>query len=232
MLEIFQFLKDIFFFGGYMDKVSFPRPLSAAEEREYIERCYAGDEEARNKLIEHNLRLVVHIAKKYSSSGAERDDFISIGTIGLIKGVNTYDKAKSIRLATYVSRCIENEILMFLRKNAKTMNDMPLNEAIGEDKDGNSISLMDVLGTDKEGVEAKVEQKLSMERIMENYSDRLTAREKVVIELRYGLSGKEILPQRTVAQKLGISRSYVSRIEKRALKKLRQVLEEKSSLHR
>lgn len=112
------------------------------------------------------------------------------------------------------------------------MNDMPLNEAIGEDKDGNSISLMDVLGTDKEGVEAKVEQKLSMERIMENYSDRLTAREKVVIELRYGLSGKEILPQRTVAQKLGISRSYVSRIEKRALKKLRQVLEEKNSLHR
>ena len=108
------------------------------------------------------------------------------------------------------------------------MNDMPLNEAIGEDKDGNSISLMDVLGTDKEGVEAKVEQKLSMERIMESYSDRLTAREKVVLELRYGLSGKEILPQRTVAQKLGISRSYVSRIEKRALKKLRQVLEEKT----
>ena len=172
------------------------------------------------------LRSAVH------SSGAERDDFISIGTIGLIKGVNTYDKTKSIRLATYVSRCIENEILMFLRKNAKTMNDMPLNEAIGEDKDGNSISLMDVLGTDKEGVEAKVEQKLSMERIMESYSDRLTAREKVVIELRYGLSGKEILPQRTVAQKLGISRSYVSRIEKRALKKLRQVLEEKNSLHR
>lgn len=225
MIGIFEFLKEVFFCAGYIENKSFPSALSEADEREYIERYCAGDENAREKLIEHNLRLVVHIAKKYSHSVADRDDFISIGTIGLIKGVNTYDKTRSIRLATYVSRCIENEILMYLRKSTRQAGDIPLDEAVCEDGEGNTMNMMDIIGTDRDAVENEVAERTSMEKLRHCFTGCLSKREQVVIELRYGLFGHDIMPQREVAAKLGISRSYVSRIEKKALAKLQDLLE-------
>ena len=204
---------------------SFPRPLKAAEEQEYLQRWIdSSDIEARNKLIEHNLRLVAHIMKKYYTQNADQDDLISIGTIGLIKGVSTYRPDKGVRLATYASRCIENEILMFFRSSRKSAGDVSLSDTIETDGDGNSLSLMDILCTEDDMLDA-ISAKESYTQLRSCVETALTPREAEIITLRYGLSGKPPQPQREVAKLFGISRSYVSRIEKRALEKLKAELE-------
>ena len=204
---------------------SFPRPLKAAEEQEYLQRWIdSGDIEARNKLIEHNLRLVAHIMKKYYTQNADQDDLISIGTIGLIKGVSTYRPDKGVRLATYASRCIENEILMFFRSSRKSAGDVSLSDTIETDGDGNSLSLMDILCTEDDMLDS-ISAKESYTQLRSCVETALTPREAEIITLRYGLSGNPPQPQREVAKLFGISRSYVSRIEKRALEKLKAELE-------
>ena len=204
---------------------SFPRPLKAAEEQEYLQRWIdSGDIDARNKLIEHNLRLVAHIMKKYYTQSADQDDLISIGTIGLIKGVSTYRPDKGVRLATYASRCIENEILMFFRSSRKSAGDVSLSDTIETDGDGNSLSLMDILCTEDDMLDS-ISAKESYTQLRSCVETALTPREAEIITLRYGLSGKPPQPQREVAKLFGISRSYVSRIEKRALEKLKAELE-------
>ncbi len=190
---------------------SFPRPLKAAEEQEYLERWInEGDIEARNKLIEHNLRLVAHIMKKYYTQSADQDDLISIGTIGLIKGVSTYRPDKGVRLATYASRCIENEILMFFRSSRKSAGDVSLSDTIETDGDGNSLSLMDILSTEDDMLDS-ISAKESYTQLRSCVETSLSPREAEIITLRYGLSGKPPQPQREVAKLFGISRSYVSR---------------------
>lgn len=225
-MDIFTWIKEVFFFSGYLSNHSrtFPKPLSSVEEKEYITRYIEGDERAKDKLIEHNLRLVVHIAKKYSNANDELDDFISIGTIGLIKGINTFQPEKG-SLVTYIARCIENEILMYLRNRRHSNSEISLGEAIGEDKEGNKISLFDILSTDENDVADKVEIMIQTEKLESIIDAVLNSREKVVIELRYGLRDKNIMPQREIAKILGISRSYVSRIEKKALAKLNKALD-------
>ena len=204
---------------------SFPRPLKAAEEQEYLQRWIdSGDIEARNKLIEHNLRLVAHIMKKYYTQNADQDDHISIGTNGLIKGVSTYRPDKGVRLATYASRCIENEILMFFRSSRKSAGDVSLSDTIETDGDGNSLSLMDILCTEDDMLDS-ISAKESYTQLRSCVETALTPREAEIITLRYGLSGNPPQPQREVAKLFGISRSYVSRIEKRALEKLKAELE-------
>ena len=223
--SIFCLLKDIFFFAGYINgSKAFPEALSSKEEKKYIELYKSGDEIAKNVLIERNLRLVAHIAKKYSSSGAETDDLISVGTIGLIKGVNTYKFDKGTGIATYAARCIENEMLMYLRTVKRRKNDISLSEPIGTDKDGNSISLIDILCSDDTDIPEKVTLKVQIEKLYGIISETLGEREKTIIELRYGLYGKERLTQMQTASLLGISRSYVSRIEKKAIEKLAKKL--------
>ena len=202
---------------------NFPPPLSAREERAAVEAWMHGDEQARDKLIAHNLRLVAHIVKKYYARGCEPDDLISIGTIGLIKGVNTYRPDKNVRLATYASRCIENEILMHFRAERKRASDVSLSDALDADPDGNALSWMDLLSEDMELDERMAEQDAAI-RVREAVRRVLTERERAVIAMRYALDRDEPLPQRVVAQQFGISRSYVSRIEKRALEKLRNAL--------
>lgn len=200
---------------------SFPRPLSAKEEREYLEKFAKGDMEARNKLVEHNLRLVAHIIKKYYSSMNDQDDLVSIGTIGLIKAINTFDLSKNIKLSSYASRCIENEILMFFRNMRKNAQDVSLSEAIDTDKDGNPLTLMDVMAVEDNIVD-KLDLKINSEKLKKYLSEVLDSREQTVIILRYGLNDYEPLTQREVAKKLNISRSYVSRIEKKALSMLKK----------
>lgn len=202
---------------------SFPKALSIQEENELIRRIQSGDETARQLLIEHNLRLVAHIAKKYAHSGIDSDDLVSIGSIGLIKAVRSY-KPESGRLATYASRCIENEILMALRSSKKTRSEISLNDPIGSDAEGNEITLIDVLGTDPDLISDEVALKIESSRAIRLISRILDKRERIVILLRYGLLDGEAHPQHEVAKKLGISRSYVSRIEKKALQKLRSHL--------
>jgi len=204
---------------------SFPRPLSAEEERACVDRYLAGDTDARNTLIEHNLRLVAHIIKKYYTAESDQDDLISIGTIGLIKGVSTYRPDKGVRLATYASRCIENEILMYFRGARKTMADVSLSESIDNDPDGSSLMLMDVL-TDEEDMAEHVSSAELCSHLEGYIRDCLDAREREIITLRYGLGGITPLTQRETAQRCGISRSYVSRLEKRALEKLKRIMEE------
>ena len=206
---------------GHVTSGNFPEPLSEKEERECLERMRAGDKAARDALIEHNLRLVAHIVKKYSQS-ADTDDLISIGTIGLIKGVESFDAEKNTRLATYAARCVENEVLMHLRREKKFAAQVSLSEPIGFDTDGNEVSLMDVLTGDGEDVCEKVEKRGSIKKLYQNVRERLAGREKEVIVMRYGLSGAEPMTQKEVAKKLGISRSYVSRIEKKAIGRLRE----------
>ena len=203
---------------------SFPQPLSAKEERECFEKMTAGDKTARAKLIEHNLRLVAHIIKKYYGNSAEQDDLISIGTIGLIKAVSTFDYEKGARFATYASRCIENEILMYFRNNKKYAQDVSFTEPIDSDKDGNTLSLIDIMA-DERSVAEDIEDKLRDERLYKVIGDTLSLREKEIIYLRYGLDGRRSYTQREVAKHLGISRSYVSRIEKKALETLREHME-------
>ncbi len=204
---------------------SFPRPLKAEEEREYVERWLEGDMEARNKLIEHNLRLVAHIIKKYYTQTDDQDDLISIGTIGLIKGVSTYRPDKGVRLATYASKCIENEILMYFRSMRKSAGDLSLSESLDADGDGGNLSLMDIIAQEDEMLE-RVDLLESCSHIEAYIEQSLTEREARVIRMRYGLGGNRPLSQRETAARCGISRSYVSRIEKRALEKLREAFGE------
>lgn len=204
--------------------VSFPNPLSAKDEQYYIKLYESGDETARNILIEHNLRLVAHVAKKYTGSSISSDDLISIGTIGLIKAVNTYNSGKAARLATYAARCIENEILMSLRAGKKNRTEISLSDPIGTDKDGNEINLNDILGTDPDAVLNDISLKIQISKMAEAIESDLTEREKSIIINRYGILGHSPKTQREVAADLNISRSYVSRIEKKALEKLRDAL--------
>ncbi len=197
----------------------FPEPLTREEEKKYLQKMKEGDREARNILIEHNLRLVAHIVKKYESCQTDNEDLISIGTIGLIKGINTFDESKKTRLATYAARCVENEILMHLRATKKLKREVLLQEAIGADSEGNEITLFDVLESREDSVADIVEQSIDQERLYAKLTE-LPARERKVLELRYGLYNNEQLTQREVAAILGISRSYISRIEKKAIQNL------------
>lgn len=199
---------------------SFPKPLDQAEEKKLIERMFSGDEVARDKLIEHNLRLVAHISKKYSQSGMDNDDLVSIGSIGLIKAVHTF-RPDAGRLTTYASRCIENEILMHLRANRKTRNNISLDGSVGVDKEGNEMLLSELLGSEKDMVPDEVALDIDGKIALGLIEQLLDAREKEVIYLRYGIKDGIFHPQHAVAAKLGISRSYVSRIEKKAIQKLK-----------
>lgn len=210
---------------GYMiNSNSFPKPLSREEEEKYLKLYSEGDENARNILIERNLRLVAHIVKKYSNTGKETEDLISIGTIGLIKAISTYNPDRGTRLATYAARCIENEILMTIRSTKKTKIELSLHEPIGMDKEGNEINLLDILGSDVDEILDEVDLKLQIKKLYKAINQVLKDREKVIIELRYGLIDGSCKTQREIAAMLGISRSYVSRIETRALAKLNKSL--------
>lgn len=217
--SIFESL--VFLISFVSDSNSFPKPLSAKEEKLYIERMENGDEEAKAKLIEHNLRLVAHIAKKYTGTIRDSEDLISLGTIGLIKGINSFDSTKGTRLVTYAARCIENEILMLMRSNKKSQGDVSLNDPIGCDKEGNQILLMDIIGTDEEDVIKEIDRKSQVKKLYRNIATRLDDREREIIKMRYGLYDGNEMTQFEVAEILGISRSYVSRIEKKAISKLR-----------
>lgn len=199
----------------------FPMPLGEEDEAEFLSRMEEGDETARNTLVERNLRLVAHMVKKFDSTGQDPDDLISIGTIGLIKAINTYNRRKRTRLATYAARCIENEILMYLRSIKKLRSEVMLYDPIGSDKEGNEISLLDILGTDPDAVMESVALEVEREKLYENIR-RLSHREKHVLEMRYGLVDGIRKTQRDISRRLGISRSYVSRIEKRAITKLQE----------
>lgn len=202
---------------------SFPKPLTAEEERMYLQRSAAGDLEARNILVERNLRLVAHILKKYYASASDQDDLISIGTIGLIKAISTFDDSKGARLATYAGRCIQNEILMYFRTQRKSAGDVSLSDLIENGNEG-GISIMDVLSTDEDLFE-QAHLRSETRRLLSILDDTLTPREREIISWRYGLMSRNPLPQREVAEKLGISRSYVSRIEKKALSKLKNAMD-------
>ena len=206
------------------DTGSFPKPLSAGEERMYLERSLAGDLEARNILVEHNLRLVAHIIKKYYTQAAEQEDLISIGTIGLIKAVNTFEPTKNIKLAAYASRCIENEILMYLRKSSNRRQDASIDEPLNTDNDGNELLLMDVLTSDQPQVGEELERSAEHAALHRAVA-RLTPRERRIMELRFGLNRETEHTQKEVADQLGISQSYISRLEKRIIRRLRRELE-------
>lgn len=213
----------IFLTGYVTGNSTFPKPLNEKEEKNYLERLKDGDIEAKRILVERNLRLVAHIVKKYSSNyqnSKEMDDLISIGTIGLIKAIDSFDTSKGIRLATYAAKCIDNEILMFFRNNKKTKGEVFLQDPIGVDKEGNEICLIDILSSDSDSVLETVENSLQVKELYKKMSDVLSTREKEIIQMRYGLLDGDIKTQREIAGILGISRSYVSRIEKKALKKL------------
>lgn len=212
---------SMFFILHVTGSGSFPKPLSAKEERECLIKWKNGDISARNKLVEHNLRLVAHITKKYYASCSDTDELVSIGTIGLIKAVNTFNMDKNIRLSSYASRCIENEVLMYFRNGKKTAQDMSLDDAIDSDSDGNKLTLMDIMSVEDDFVD-NLDIKLKSEKLQKYIAESLTPREKLVITLRYGLNGNEPLTQREIAKKLNISRSYVSRIEKKALEDLKK----------
>lgn len=204
---------------------SFPQPLTASEERHYLQKYTEGDLEAKHILIERNLRLVAHIVKKYQSMEEDAEDLLSIGTIGLIKGVVTFNPDKSVRLGTYAARCIENEILMYLRSKKKSSREVSLYEPIGTDREGNEIQLFDVIETEDESAHTKVELKEDIRMLYHRVEKELTPRERMVLKLRYGLYHEEEYTQREIAARLGISRSYVSRIEKGAIAKLREYFE-------
>ncbi|HIQ99809.1 MAG TPA: RNA polymerase sporulation sigma factor SigK [Candidatus Scybalocola faecavium] len=204
---------------------SFPQPLTAEEERYYLERYRGGDEAARNILIEKNLRLVAHIVKKYNNSGRDMDELIAIGIVGLVKAVNTFDVSKGNRIVTYAARCIENELLMMLRSERKLAREVSLYDPIGTDKEGNEISLLDIMETQEADVVEQIARDNSIRLLYENIQKLLTPREKEIIFSRYGLDGHSPATQREIAQNLGISRSYVSRIEKKALEKLKGAME-------
>ena len=219
ILELFS---GIYFFALHVvTKGAFPRPLTANEENKLLEKSQKGDINARNTLIEHNLRLVAHIVKKYYATGADQDDLISIGTVGLIKAVSTFKGDKNIRLATYAARCIENEILMFFRSLKKNAQDVFISDPIDTDSQGNALTLIDVIA-DKSDIVEELDTKLKIQKLRLIIHGVLDERELEIIRLRYGIDGYPELTQRDIAKRLGISRSYVSRIEKSALEKLRR----------
>ncbi len=214
------FVKELMLLVSYVKNNAFPQPLKEEEEAKHLALMAEGNGDSRNKLIEHNLRLVAHIVKKFDNTGEDLEDLISIGTIGLIKAIENYSPDKGTKLATFASRCVENEILMHLRSLKKTRKDVSLHDPIGTDKEGNEITLIDILGTESDDVADKVELKIEKSKIYNNL-DILDEREQEVIRGRFGLDqGGEERTQREIAKELGISRSYVSRIEKRALMKL------------
>ncbi|KAJ52829.1 RNA polymerase sporulation-specific sigma factor [Clostridium tetanomorphum] len=218
LLNIFG---DSIFLTAYVTgSNSFPQPLDEEEEKYYLTKLKEGDALAKNILVERNLRLVAHIVKKYSYPGKDVDDLISIGTVGLIKAIDSFNIDKGTRLATYAAKCIENEILMLIRNNKKTKGEVYLQDPIGVDKEGNEISLMDVLSSDEDSIIEIVENKIQVKKLYKKIGNSLQERERAVIEMRYGLVDGKAKTQREIASLLGISRSYVSRIEKRALKKL------------
>lgn len=216
---LIELIKSLFCFTGSYSNDCFLEPLSIEEENLCIEKKLRGDSKARNKLIEHNLRLVAHIVKKYDKENNMTDDLISIGTIGLIKGVDTFQPNKNVRITTYCARCIENEILMYFRKNNKYSKDVSINDSLGYDKDGNSIMIQDVLKTEDVNFCEDIELKDNI-KLLYKYLDVLNPRERDIINSRYGLNNTSSLTQKKISKRLGISRSYVSRIEKRALTKL------------
>lgn len=218
-LNLLNLLKDMLFFTGSYSNQVFPEPLSNEEEDEAIEAMLNGDKSARNKIIEHNLRLVAHIVKKFDNAKLETDDLISIGTIGLIKGIDSYNKSKATRITTYAARCIENEILMHFRSNKKNGNTISLNDSIGYDKDGNEISLIEVIKDDCLDIADSLHLKDNV-KLLNEYLKVLTSREKEILVKRYGLLNEDEQTQKEIAKSLNISRSYVSRIEKRALTKV------------
>ena len=226
MFEFLSFISEYLFL--YILHIchsdSFPKPLSKSEEENYIILASKGDKYAKNKLVEHNLRLVAHIIKKYYHNTSDQEDLVSIGTIGLIKAVNTYKPDKNIKLSSYASRCIENEILMHFRNMKKTSQDLSLNDSIDTDKDGNPLTLMDILYVDDNIID-NLDNKINLEKLYKYINETLSKREKEIIIYRFGLLGNEPLTQREIAKKLNISRSYVSRIEKKALSDLRNKYE-------
>ncbi|MGI6269617.1 MAG: RNA polymerase sporulation sigma factor SigK [Candidatus Howiella sp.] len=224
-------VSNLFYFALHVTSSgSFPKPLSAAEERRLVALLETGDAAARDTLIEHNLRLVAHIVKKYAGERVEQDDLISIGTIGLIKAVGTFNSEKKIRLATYAARCIENEILMYFRSLKKTAQDVLISDPVDTDKDGNTLTLIDIISDDTNIVD-EIDLKIKSRQLKKFILERLDDREREILIYRYGLGGTEDLTQREVAKRLGISRSYVSRIEKKALEKLKTSFDEPLSGH-
>lgn len=224
-----MFMETLYLFGslissfglllGYMNNNAFPKALSAAEEQEVLARYSAGDAAAKDILIERNLRLVAHLCKKFESTGIDKEDLISIGTIGLIKAINSFDTSKNIRFATYGARCIENEILMYLRASKNSRSDISLNDPIGTDKEGNEMSLLETMSDQNVDILEEVEQK-DDERLLNQSLKKLSPKERYIIIKRYGLNNEDEHTQREIAKELGISRSYVSRIEKKAIEKL------------
>ncbi|MBR1540766.1 MAG: RNA polymerase sporulation sigma factor SigK [Clostridia bacterium] len=204
----------------------FPEPLSKEDEAEYIQRFKNGDEEAKKVLIERNLRLVAHVCKKYSNSKIDSDDLISIGTIGLIKGINSFNPDKNIKIATYAAKCIENEVLMFMRSSKKLKSEVYLNEPIGKDKDDNVVTLQEVLENDERNIEETIDLKFKVKELYAKIQDVLDERERTIIVMRFGLDGNKSKTQKEIADLLNISRSYVSRIETKAIKKLGEKIED------
>lgn len=213
-------------FGYISGSNLFPEPLTSEDEKIYLELMKNGDEDARNILIERNLRLVAHVVKKYSNTKVEQDDLISIGTIGLIKGINSFNVEKGSKLSTYVSRCIDNEILMYLRSTKKLNAEVYLNEPIGKDKDDNIVTLQEVLENDDRSIEDEVDLKMKIRKLYKKIGEVLKDREKTIIELRFGLDGHKPKTQHEIAEMMGISRSYVSRIETKAIGKLSKEIKE------
>ena len=221
------FIKSAILVVGYIQSSNlFPEPLTQAEKTLYLKQLKEGNEEARNILIERNLRLVAHVAKKYSTSNVDTDDLISIGSIGLIKGINSFNVDKGSKLSTYISRCIDNEILMYLRSTKKLQNEVYLNDTIGEDKDSNVVTLQEVLVADEKTIDEQVDLKLQIKKLYGKISSILKDRERTIINLRFGLDGNKPKTQNEIAQEMGISRSYVSRIETKAIGKLAKEIRE------
>ena len=227
IMGFLTFLQTAVFVVGYISNNNlFPEPLTAEEEKISLEKFAHGDEEARNILIERNLRLVAHVAKKYNLANADQEDLISIGTIGLIKGINSFNISKGARLSTYISRCIENEILMYLRSTKKLGAEVYLEDTIGKDKDDNTVTLKEVLENNEKNIEDEVDLKLKVKKLYNKIKEVLKDREKTIIELRFGLNGDKPKTQKQIAKMMGISRSYVSRIETKAIGKLAQEFKE------
>ena len=227
--KLLKLFKDFYFFTASYSNNVFPDPLSKEEEEEYIKKANLGDKDARNKLIEHNLRLVAHIVKKYDNESNTSDDLISIGTIGLIKGVDSYSFKYKTRLTTYCARCIENEILMYFRSNKKNNKNISIDEPIGFDKEGNAITFLDILKTPNPDFAIDIHTKDNL-KLLKKYFKVLNEREKNIVIKRYGLDGNDEVTQKEIAKEMGISRSYVSRIEKRALTKmLREFIKNKNN---
>ena len=220
-LGFIEFLKSAVFLVGYISSNQlFPEPLTSEEEKEYLTLMKKGDEEAKNILIERNLRLVAHVCKKYSTTNVEQDDLISIGTIGLIKGINSFEPSKGVRLVTYVARCIDNEILMHLRSTKKLGAEVYLDDPIGKDKDDNTVTLQEVLENNEKNIEDEIDLKFKIKKLYQKMKEVLKIREKTILELRFGLDGNKPKTQIEIAEMMGISRSYVSRIETKAISKL------------